>query len=192
GKDIRIAIDEYNNWYGPHLYGELGTRYYLQDALGIAAALHEMARNSDMVFMANYAQTVNVIGCIKTTKTRAAFDTTGLVLKLYRRQFGTIPVEVTGQAKPLDVLAAWTKNRKALTISIVNPTKKAYDLALDLKGVAIEGTGQRFQIAGSEPMAYNQPGKKPNMVIEKKQLSGIKNKLTVAPLSISLFRLPVR
>ncbi len=192
GKDIRIAIDEYNYWYGPHLYGELGTRYYLQDALGIAAALHEMARNSDMVFMANYAQTVNVIGCIKTTKTRAAFDTTGLVLKLYRRQFGTIPIEVTGQTKPLDVLAAWTKNRKALTISIVNPTKKAYDLALDLKGVAIEGTGQRFQIASSEPMAYNQPGKKPDVVIEKSELAGIKNKVTVAPLSVSLFRLPVR
>jgi alpha-N-arabinofuranosidase len=192
GKDIRIAIDEYNYWYGPYLYGELGTRYYLQDALGIAAALHEMARNSDMVFMANYAQTVNVIGCIKTTKTRAAFATTGLVLKLYRRQFGRIPVEVTSKTEPLDVLAAWTKNRKVLTIGIVNPTKTAYDLALDLKGAAIEGTGQRFQIAGSDPMAYNQPGRKPNIVIEKTELASITNKLTVSPLSVSLFRLPVR
>jgi alpha-N-arabinofuranosidase len=192
GKDIRIAIDEYNYWYGPHLYGELGTRYYLQDALGIAAGLHEMARNSDIVFMANYAQTVNVIGCIKTTKTKAAFDTTGLVLKLYRRQFGKIPVEVTGQTKPLDVLAAWTKNRKVLTIGIVNPTKTTYNLALDLKGATIKGTGQKFQIAGSEPMAYNEPGKKPNVVIEKTKLAGITNKLTAAPLSVSLFRLPVR
>ena len=192
GKDIRIAIDEYNYWYGPHLYGELGTRYYLQDALGIAAGLHEMARNSDIVFMANYAQTVNVIGCIKTTKTKAAFDTTGLVLKLYRRQFGTIPAEVTSKAKPLDVAAAWTKNRKVLTIGIVNPTKTAYDLALDLKGVTIKGTGQHFQIAGSDPMTYNQPGKKPNVVIEKTKLAGITNKLTVSPLSVSLFRLPVR
>jgi alpha-N-arabinofuranosidase len=192
GKDIRIAIDEYNYWYGPHLYGELGTRYYLQDALGIAMGLHEMTRNSDIIFMANYAQTVNVIGCIKTTKTKAAFATTGLVLKLYRRQFGTIPVEVTGQTEPLDVLAAWTKNRKALTIGIVNPTKTAYDLVLDLKAAAIEGTGQRFQIAGPDPMAYNQPGKKPNVVIEKTELAGITNKLTVAPLSVSIFRLPVR
>jgi alpha-N-arabinofuranosidase len=151
-----------------------------------------MARNSDMVFMANYAQTVNVIGCIKTTRTKAAFETTGLVLKLYRRQFGTIPVEVTSKAEPLDVIAAYTKNRKALTISIVNPTKTAYDLALDLKGTAIKGTGQRFQIAGSEPMAYNQPGRKPNVVIKKTKLAGITNKLTVAPLSVSLFRLPVR
>jgi len=192
GKDIRIAIDEYNYWYGPHLYGELGTRYYLQDALGIAAGLHEVTRNSDIVFMANYAQTVNVIGCIKTTKTKAAFATTGLVLKLYRKQFGTIPVEVTSKAKPLDIAAAWTKNRKALTIGIVNPTKTTYDLALDLKGATIKGSGQQFQIAGSDPMAYNEPGKKTNVVIEKSKLVAITNKLTVPPLSVSLFRLPVR
>jgi alpha-N-arabinofuranosidase len=142
--------------------------------------------------MANYAQTVNVIGCIKTTKTRAAFATTGLVLKLYRRQFGTIPAEVTSKAKPLNVLAAWTKNRKVLTIGIVNPTKTTYDLALDLKGATIKGTGQHFQIAGSDPMAYNEPGKKPSVVIEKSKLAGITNKLTVPPLSVSLFRLPVR
>ena len=192
GKDIRIPIDEYNYWYGPHLYGELGTRYYLQDALGIAAGLHEVTRNSDIVFMANYAQTVNVIGCIKTTKTKAAFATTGLVLKLYRKQFGTIPVEVTSKAKPLDIAAAWTKNRKALTIGIVNPTKTTYDLALDLKGATIKGSGQQFQIAGSDPMAYNEPGKKTNVVIEKSKLVAITNKLTVPPLSVSLFRLPVR
>jgi alpha-L-arabinofuranosidase len=68
GKDIRIALDEWNYWYGPHVFGELGTRYFLKDGLGIAAGLHEMARDSDIMFMANYAQTVNVIGCIKTTR----------------------------------------------------------------------------------------------------------------------------
>ena len=73
--------------------------------------------------MANYAQTVNVIGAIKTTKTAAAFDTTGLVLKLYREQFGTLPVRITGAPEPMDVMAAWTEGKKALTISIVNPMK---------------------------------------------------------------------
>ncbi len=33
-KDIRIALDEWNYWYGPNEYGELGTRYFLQDGLG--------------------------------------------------------------------------------------------------------------------------------------------------------------
>jgi len=69
GKDIRIAMTEWNYWYGPHLFGELGTRYFHKDALGIAKGLHEYFRHSDIIFLANYAQTVNVIGCIKTTKT---------------------------------------------------------------------------------------------------------------------------
>ena len=41
-KDIPIALDEWNYWYGPHVYGELGTRYFLKDALGIAAGLQRI------------------------------------------------------------------------------------------------------------------------------------------------------
>ena len=76
--------------------------------------------------MANYAQTVNVIGCIKTTKTAAFFDTTALPLLLYRREFGTMPLEVTGNQgdRALDVVAAKTKDGGAITIGIVNPQAK--------------------------------------------------------------------
>ena len=121
GKDIDIALDEWNYWYGPHVFGELGTRYFLKDALGIAAGLHEYARQSDIMFMANYAQTVNVIGCIKTTRTAAVIDSTGLALQLYRQHYGTVPVGVKA-AEPLDVVAALTEDGKTLTIAIVNPT----------------------------------------------------------------------
>ena len=34
GKDIRIAMDEWNYWYGPELFGEIGTRYFPQGRLG--------------------------------------------------------------------------------------------------------------------------------------------------------------
>ena len=181
-KDIRIAIDEWNYWRGSR-------HYNLKDALGIAAGLHEMIRNSDIVFMANYAQTVNVIGAIKTSKTDAAFDTTGLVLKLYRNHFGTLPVAVSSDTEPLDVVAAWTEDRKALTIAIVNPTEQEYELAINLKGAQTIGIGRLWQIAHSDPMAYNEPGKEPQVVIEEKPVTGISNKLNVPPLSISLYRL---
>ncbi|MCA9297717.1 MAG: hypothetical protein KDA28_01545, partial [Phycisphaerales bacterium] len=49
GRTIPIAMTEWNYWYGPHLYGELGTVYFLKDALGIAAGIHEYARSSDIV-----------------------------------------------------------------------------------------------------------------------------------------------
>ena len=42
---------------------------------------------------------------------------------------------------PLDVAAAWTEDRKALTIGIVNPTEQKCELAMDLKGDNL--TGQR-------------------------------------------------
>jgi alpha-N-arabinofuranosidase len=194
GKDIRIALDEWNYWHRPYVYeyGELGCRYTLKDALGIATGLHEMIRNSDMIFMANYAQTVNVIGCIKTTKTEAAFATTGLALKLYRNHFGTIPVEVTGNVKPLDVVAAWTENRKAITIGLVNPTAHKYEIAMDIKDARPARRGRLWQIAGSDPMAYNEPGKEPKVVIKEKRLHGALDKLSMPPFSISLYKLSPR
>lgn len=192
GKDIRIAMTEWNYWYGPHVFGELGTRYFHKDGLGIAKGLHEYFRHSDIIFLANYAQTVNVIGCIKTSKTDAAFETTGLVLKLYRRHFGTVPVAVTGDAYPLDVAAAWTDDRKALTIGIVNPTEQEHKLPMDLKGTRLTGTATLWQIAHSDPMAYNEPGKEPAVQIAKKTVTGIADRLDARPLSVSLYVLPVR
>jgi len=188
GKDIRIALDEWNFWYGPHVYGELGTRYFLKDALGIAAGLNEYARQSDIIFMANYAQTVNVIGCIKTSKTAAAFATTGLALKLYRHRFGVIPVEVTA-ASPLDVAAAWSEDRKTLTVAVVNATMQELNIDFEVQGAKLSGTGTRWQIAGNDPMAYNEPGKEPQVKIEESPVSGIKDKLPVAPCSVTLFAL---
>jgi alpha-N-arabinofuranosidase len=197
GKKIKIAMDEWNYWYGPYIFGELGTRYFLKDALGIAAGLHEYYRNSDMIFMANYAQTVNVIGCIKTSKTASEFETTGLVLKLYRHRFGTIPVEVTGAPEPLYVSAAWTEDRGALTISIVNPTKNMVKLPVDMKNVSLSGSGIMWQIKDDDEMAYNEPGKEKRVRIEETEIEDINIdnnsfKLEVQPVSVSLYRLPVK
>jgi alpha-N-arabinofuranosidase len=194
GKDIRIALDEWNYWHRPYVYeyGELGCRYTLKDALGIAAGLHEMIRSSDMIYMANYAQTVNVIGCIKTTKTEATFATTGLPLKLYRNHFGTLPVTVSASFEPLDVVAAWTENQGSLTVAVVNPTAHEYQIELDVRGARLSGGGRLWLIAGSDPKAYNEPGKEPKVVIEEKQLNGVSSKLSVPSLSISLYGLATR
>jgi len=192
GKDIRIAMTEWNYWYGPHLFGELGTRYFHKDALGIAKGLHEYFRHSDIIFLANYAQTVNVIGCIKTTKTAAAFETTGLVLKLYRDHFGHIPVAVTGDTYPLDVAAAWTNDRKAMTVAIVNPTEQKHKLPLDLKGAKLTGTGTLRIITHKDAMAYNEPGKELNVKIVEKTIGHVSSQLEVPALSISLYLLPVK
>lgn len=191
-KDIRIAMDEWNYWYGHYIYGELGCQYHLQDGLGIAAGLHEYYRNSDIFFMANYAQTVNVIGCIKTSKTKAQFETTGLVLKLYRHHFGEHPIRVTDVPEPLDIAAAWTSDRKAITVSIVNPTEEPASVTIELKGCKFDDVGRLWQIAGTDQMAHNTPDKAPEVVIEEYPAGWNDGALTVEPISVSLFEFKVK
>lgn len=188
GKDIRIAMTEWNYWYGPHVFGELGTRYYLMDALGIAAGVHEFARQSDIVGSAFYAQTVNVIGAIKVSRRNAAFETTGLVLKLYRQHFGELPV-ATETRGLLDAQAAWSRDRKTLTLSIVNPTLQPVQVPFTVRGARLQGGGTRWQIAGSDPKAFNDPNQPPRVVIEEERLNALGNQLTVAPCSVTLFAL---
>lgn len=191
-KDIRIALDEWNYWYGPHVFGELGTRYFLKDALGIAAGLHEYFRHSDIYFMGNYAQTVNVIGCIKTTKTQAGFAATGLPLMLYRREFGSIPVAVSEMPEPLDIAAALTADKNALTIGIVNPTWDTYKLGIDLQGGRLKGQAKTWVIAGDTPLAYNEPGETPTLAIEQADGMDLTGPVSLKPLSITLYRVNIR
>jgi alpha-N-arabinofuranosidase len=192
GKDIRISLDEWNYWYGPHVFGELGTRYFLKDALGIAAGLHEYFRNSDIMFMANYAQTVNVIGCIKTTKTAADFDSTALPLMLYRRHFGTIPVAVEHQAAPLDISAALTRDKQALTVAVVNPTHAPAQVKLSLGSLKLAGPAQTWVIAGDDPLAYNQPGEPRQVDIEEAPAADLAGVVSVRPLSITLWKVALQ
>lgn len=191
-KLIPICMDEWNYWYGPTPYGEIGTQYFLKDALGIAEGLHEYYRSSDTVFMANYAQTVNVIGAIKTSKTAAAFDTTGLVLKLYRQEFGTLPVEVKGPKTDIDVMAAWAEDHHALTIGVVNPTEKAATVKMKTNGAAFNGNGVRWIITGADPMACNKPGEQPGVTLSETPVTDVTDTLEVPPLSVCLYRLPVK
>ncbi|UCG46568.1 MAG: hypothetical protein JSU94_13800 [Phycisphaerales bacterium] len=186
GKNIRIAMDEWNYWYGPNEYGELGVRYFLQDALGIAVGLHEFFRNSDIYFMANYAQTVNVIGAIKTTKTMAELETTGLVLKLYRRRFGQIPVRTEGDFSPLDITAALSSDQTLLTVAVVNPTQQQHTLSLQLNGGALTGRGQKWTITGENKWSHNAPGKPRQVDIRTSSVSDGIGQLQAGPLSVTL------
>jgi len=191
GKNIRIAMDEWNYWYGPHIYGELGTRYFWRDGMGIAAGLHEFYRNSDIYFMANYAQTVNVIGCIKTTGTASAFETTGLVLKMYRQYFGKIPVTITGTPEPLDIAAALSEDGTKLTIAVVNPTDKTYKFPFGLVGVNISSTAEVHFIRSDNDMEYNEPGKEMRVRIENSSIANIGNRLSITPKSVNIFTINI-
>jgi len=192
-RNVRVAFDEWNYWYGAYEYGELGTRYFLKDGLGIAAGLHELFRNSDLFYMANYAQTVNVIGAIKTSPDAAELEPTGLVLSLYRHHFGTLPVTVRGVPAPLDVSAAWVENaghdRTALTVAVVNPDPvRARRLHLGIAGARLSGGGARFVLTGASPLAANAPGRPRGVTVEETSLGAgaAAGPVDIPPLSVTL------
>lgn len=190
GKDIRISMTEWNYWYGPHEFGELGTRYFLKDGLGIAAGVHQYARDSDIIASAFYAQTVNVIGCIKTSRRNAAFETTGLVLKLYRHHFGTLPVATETEGL-IDAQAAWNEDRSKLTVGVVNASLQPVEVPLTLTGAKLAGEGRAWEIAGTDPLAYNDPDDAPDRIAIKPRPVGATDKLSLAPCSVTVFELDV-
>jgi alpha-N-arabinofuranosidase len=190
-KDIRVAFDEWNFWYGDYVYGELGTQYRLKDALGVAMGLHEFYRNSDVVGLACFAQTVNVLGAIKTSRTAATLEGSGEVLALYRQQYGTVPIQIQQPAADLDVSAAWTEDHRAITISVVNATDKPRTLDVDLGKTAVKGAAARWEISGPSPQLHNEPGLTPEVIRAVEEKVSFANKLEAPAYSVELYRLEI-
>jgi len=154
GRIVPIAMDEWNYWHRDYVYGELGCVYDLADGLGVAAGLHEFFRQSDIIHMAHYAQTVNVIGAIKTTRTAAETETTGLVLQLYRAHFGQIPLRLEQDFAPCDIAAALTRDGRTVTIGVMNPTDAEINLRPLISGVVPTGAISRWHISGPSATAH--------------------------------------
>jgi alpha-L-arabinofuranosidase len=192
-KQMPIAMDEWNYWHQPYVYGELGCVYDLKDALGIAAGLHEYFRNSDIVHMAHYAQTVNVIGCVKTTKTAAFFDATALPLVLYRREFGRVPLAVAGdhEKSSVDVAAARTEDGSAVTIGIVNPHAKPQTIQFATSGLKLADKATVWRIAGDDPAAFNTDTQQPVAIAEERG-AAFGNNISVPGYSVNVYRVAIQ
>lgn len=192
GRVIPIAMDEWNYWHRDYVYGELGCVYDLADGLGVAAGLHEFFRQSDIIQMAHYAQTVNVIGAMKTTHTAAEMETTGLVLQLYRAYYGQVPLQIEQDFKPCDVAAALAKDGKSLTVGVVNPTDAEVEFRTSLSGATPTGPVTRWHITGPSPSAHNAPGKPRVVDIQRTDGLAATSTLRVPPLSCALFSMPLK
>src|SRR5690606_18231194 len=62
-----------------------------------AWVFHEMFRHSELYRMAAFTFATSLVS---TTRADAVLNPAGLMFRLYRDRFGTIPVEVTGNAPP--------------------------------------------------------------------------------------------
>jgi alpha-N-arabinofuranosidase len=136
---LRLAIDEWGlvrDWNstpdGPGV-GAFEHYYCLGDAVMLGRGLHEILRAADVVAMANWAQTVNVIGTIKTSRNHAALDPAGHLLALYRAHLlgRLLPSKLSGDA-PLDAVAAWDLKTRTLSLGLVNYSPEC-EIVLDIQ-----------------------------------------------------------
>jgi alpha-N-arabinofuranosidase len=92
----------------------------------------------------------------------------------------------------LDVAAAWREDRKAVTVGVVNATRTPYELSLKALNVSLRGTGRLWMISGPDPLAYNEPGKEPQVRIEETALTDVSPRLKAPALSGCLYELDVQ
>lgn len=127
-----IMFDEWNVW--TRLANQQGYEdfYQLRDGLYAVGVLNALVRLGDKVPGAHLAQTVNVLGAIRTSKTQAVASPIALAFQLHTEHSGPwrVPVEVdTPQMRfpgadtelPLvDAIATLPENRDTLHIILVN------------------------------------------------------------------------
>jgi alpha-N-arabinofuranosidase len=202
---IPIALDEW-------VSGRIGdARDSMFSPLSCAQALNEMFRHSNLFIMSAYTGAPQLLAI---SKTDVAVRPIGLMFKVYRRHFGTIPLAVAGNSPqhdvkgtvgvdkpkipsgsdtfPLDAVAALTADRKSLTLAIVNPTESAQQIDVALKGVAVQDKGRMWRIATADLTAANAPGKPPVVDIVESSLTEAPGRLAIPPISISIYEYPLR
>ena len=168
-----------------------------------AWAFHEMFRHSDIVQMAAYTFATSLLA---RDGTNVSLNANGLVFKIYRDHFGTVPVEVSGNSPqpkptdppggeqpmvnagsdtfPLDVVGAWTSDRHALTVAVLNPTDVDQTLRLKFEGATLSGKGNLWRLASAESN-----GQKPS--VSNTSVDSIPDSLALPRFSVSIYELPV-
>jgi alpha-L-arabinofuranosidase len=196
-KRVTMNIDEYA--YVP-------VRPNLKNAISLAWALQEMFRHTDLITMA--AHTMGT-GCLDIKPTESAMNTVGMMYKLYRDHYGTVPVEVTGNSPqpppaypvggdqpkvnagsatyPLDVSAALSADGKLLTVAVINPTESEHALELGVKGIELSGAGKLWLMTGPGPDSATGLGHS-EVDVKESALTEVPRSLSVPPVSISIYQ----
>jgi alpha-L-arabinofuranosidase len=193
---IPMVIDE---------WAYTGAGNNLKGALANAMVLQEMFRHSDLIKMAGHTMGTS---SIDYNDTESALNTTGLLFKLYRDHFGTVPVHVDGDSPvpapqspvgadqprinagspthPVDVCAAMTSDGKLLTMAVINANESAQELDLSFKGIALTGKGRMWRMTGPNLTAATGLNRQEIQITES-PVAGAPNKLAIAPISISIY-----
>lgn len=169
-----------------------------------ALVFHEMFRHSDLFQMAGYTFATSLLA---RNGTNVSLNANGLVFKIYRDHFGSLPVQVSGNSPqpkpteppggeqpvvnagsdtfPVDIAAAWTADRHALTVAVLNPTDIDQPLKLNITGADLSGKGTLWRLASAESNGQNP-------TISDGSVDAVPDSLTLPRFSVSIYELPVK
>ena len=202
-KPVPIAIDEWAYFGGgPNSY---------KTVPAYAWAFHEMFRHSDIFQMGAFTFATAMMS---SNRTEAVLNPTGMLFKMYRDHFGTIPVEVTGNSPqpkptfpaggdqpavnpgsdtyPLDVSAALSEDRKTLSIAVLNPSDSEQSIKLAINGAKLASAGKLWRMAPASIDATVQVDKKPEVQVEEQTLGALPDTVVVRPFSVNIYSYPVQ
>ena len=181
--------------------------------LSYALFLNELFRHSDMVAASCPTGGLYTV-LIDNTGEAVGFAAEGLVMKLMANHFtGAFPVQVSGNSPPqpmsgtpmvdigtkptgsptypLDVLAAFSSDKKNFLLSVVNPTEEAQEFSPQITGVKLRGPGKLWQIAAPSVNAANEPGKKPVVEILEYPQKTLSGSVQVPPISVNVYEFEI-
>jgi alpha-N-arabinofuranosidase len=202
-KPVPIAIDEWAYFGG-------GPGSY-KTTPAYAWAFHEMFRHSDIFQMGCFTFATAMMS---SNRTEAILNPTGMLFKMYRDHFGTIPVEVSGDSPqpkvtfpvggdqpavnpgsdtyPLDVVAAFSEDKKTLTIAVLNPSDADASMKLAVNNVKLTSQGTLWQMAPKSINAVVALGKTPEVSVDEHKLGALPETITAPPFSISIYSYPLQ
>jgi len=180
--------------------------------LSYALCFHEMFRHSDMI--AASCATGGLRMLTDHTGEAVGFSAEGVVMKLMQTNFlNAFPIAVDGDSPqqlvpgtafvdrgtkptgsptyPLDVLAAFSSDRKKFLISVVNPTEKEHIFTPKISGLKLRDQGKLYQIAPPSVSSTNEVGKEPAVRIVETALDRPPETVQVPPVSVSLYEFDV-
>lgn len=197
---IKVSVDE---WGFRHATG-------LKQTLGLAMTLHELFRNTDFITMAAFTMGTS---WIDHNRTDAVYSNAGLLFRMYRQHFGTLPVTVGGNSPqpapkwpvggdqpavnagsptfPLDMAAALTDDRRVLTLGVVNATEQPQRTSFELTGFQPAARGRMWQLTGPDLKAANRVGQTQQVKVTEGEFETRAGELTVAPYSIEIYHFPI-
>jgi alpha-N-arabinofuranosidase len=223
---IHIAFDEWNVWWRTRSHadrvGGVEERYTLTDALAVATYLPGFIRHCRVVRMANFAQLVNAIAPIFTSRQGLFLQTIYHPLRLYAEHTRPLALDVhvdgpryalpperetdegggrvhhvsdLGPFTLIDAVASCDEAGREITVALVNRDRdRDLSATIEVAGADVAGAVSGFEVNGPEVGATNSFEHPTRVDVRERQATARSGGLDyVCPAhSITLLRLRAR